>query len=90
MIYKAQDHTIDLTKITRLYPAARVEAAGEVAHVSLEWADLKKDEVPISAFILVFDFDPLGEVPDDRIELVFESKDELIIAMKEVAVILEE
>ncbi len=89
MIYKAQGHTIDLTKITRLYPAATVEAAGEVAHVSLEWAELKKDEVPISAFILVFDFDPLGEVPDNRIELVYENKDDLIVAMKEVAGILE-
>jgi len=89
MIYKAQGHILDLTKITRLYPAATVEAAGEVAHVSLEWAELKKEEVPISAFILVFDFDPLGETPDHRVELVYETRDELIAAMNEVAVILD-
>lgn len=89
MHYEAQGHSIDLSKITRLYPAATVEAAGEVAHVSLEWADLKKDEVPISSFILVFDFDPLGEIPENRIELVYETKDELILAMKDVARYLE-
>lgn len=87
--YEAQGHTIDLTKITRLYPAATVEAAGEVAHVSLEWAELKKEVVPISSFILVFDIDPLGEIPDNRIELVYETKEELIVAMKEVAQLLE-
>lgn len=90
MIYKAQGHTLDLTKITRLYPAATVEAAGEVAHVSLEWAELKKEEVPISAFILVFDFDPLGEIPENRIELLYESREELIAAMTEVAALLEQ
>jgi hypothetical protein len=85
MIYKSQGHTIDLSKITRLYPAARVEAGGETAQVSLEWAELKKDVVPISAFVLVFDFDPVGEVPQNRIELVYETKEELIAAMTEVA-----
>ena len=89
MIYKAQGHTLDLTKVTRLYPAAMVKAAGEVAHVSLEWAELKKDEVPVSAFILVFDFDPLGEVPDNRIELVYKTRDELMVAINEVAAILD-
>ncbi len=85
MIYEAQGKKIDLTKITRLYPAVTVEAAGEVAQVSLEWAEMKKDVVPISAFVLVFDIDPLGEVPNNRIELVYKTKDELIAAMNEVA-----
>jgi len=85
MIYEAQGQQIDLTKITRLYPAATVNAAGEVAQVSLEWAEMKKDVVQISAFVLVFDIDPLDEVPNNRIELVYETKDELIAAMTEVA-----
>jgi hypothetical protein len=90
MTYNAQGHTIELTKITRLYPAATVEAAGEVGHVSLEWAELKKDTVAISRFILVFDFDPLGEIPENRIELLYDSRDELIAAMTEVAALLEQ
>lgn len=85
MIYEAQGHTIDLDRITRLYPAATVEAGGEIAQVSLEWAELKKGEVPISSYVLVFDFDPLGEVPENRIELVYETQEELIEAMKDVA-----
>ena len=85
MIYEAQGKKIDLTKITRLYPAATVEAAGGGAQVSLEWAEMKKDVVPITAFVLVFDIDPLGEVPDNRIELVYASREELIEAMNEVA-----
>ena len=85
MIYEAQGKKIDLTKITRLYPAVTVKAAGEVAQVSLEWAEMKKDVVPITAFVLVFDIDPLGEVPNNRIELVYESREALIEAMGEVA-----
>ncbi len=85
MIYEAQGHSIDLAKITRLYPAATVEAAGETAQVSLEWAELKKDVIPIASFVLVFDFDPLGEVPENRIELVYETQEELIAVMKDVA-----
>lgn len=89
MIYEAQGHRIDLSKITRLYPAATVRAAGEVAQVSLEWADLKQGQVPIEAYVLVFDFDPLGEVPENRIELVYASKEDLIAAMHEVARLLD-
>ena len=85
MIYEAQGHTIDLSKITRLYPAAIVEAGGERAQVSLEWAQLKKDEVPIAAYVLVFDFDPLGEIPENRVELVYGTRDELMAAMREVS-----
>ncbi len=89
MIYEAQGHRIDLSKITRLYPAATVRAAGEVAQVSLEWADLKGDQVPIEAYVLVFDFDPIGEEPKQRIELVYKTKEALIAAMHEVAPLLE-
>ena len=89
MFYEAQGHRIDLSKITRLYPAATVRAGGEVAQVSLEWADLKAGQVPIEAYVLVFDIDPLGEIPENRIELVYESKEALIAAMHEVAPLLE-
>ncbi|MEA3372502.1 MAG: hypothetical protein U9Q62_02305 [Campylobacterota bacterium] len=85
MIYEAQGHRIELSKITRLYPAATVEAGGETAQVSLEWAELKKDEVPIGSYVLVFDIDPLGEIPENRIELVYETQEQLIEAMKDVA-----
>ena len=90
MIYEAQGHKIDLTKLTRLYPAATVRAGGEIAQVSLEWAELKKDEVPIEAYVLVFDIDPLGEVPENRIELVYETKEALIEAINEVAPLLDQ
>lgn len=89
MIYEAQGHRIDLGRITRLYPAATVRAGGETAQVSLEWADLKQGQVPIEAYVLVFDFDPLGELPEQRIELRYENKEALIAAMHEVALLLE-
>ncbi len=89
MIYEAQGHRIDLKRITRLYPAATVRAGGEVAQVSLEWADLKKDQVPIESYVLVFDVDPLGEVPENRVELCYGSKEELIAAMHEVAALFD-
>ena len=86
MIYKAQGKKIDLTQLTRLYPAATVDVQGELAQVSLEWAKMeKKQEVPVSSYVLIFDIDPLGEVPNNRIELVYESEELLIEGMKEVA-----
>lgn len=85
MIYKYKNEEYDLTKVTRLYPAAVVEVPGEDgAQVSLEWADMKKEIVNISHYVLVFDFDPVGEVPVNRKELVCESKDELFSVMGEV------
>ena len=86
MIYEAQGKKIDLTQLTRLYPAATVDVHGELAQVSLEWAKMeKKQDVPISSYVLIFDIDPLGEVPNNRIELVYESEELLIEGMKEVA-----
>ena len=86
MIFESQGKQIDLTQITRLYPAATVAVQGELAQVSLEWANMeKKQVVPINSYVLIFDIDPLGEVPNNRIELTYESEAELIEAMKEVA-----
>jgi len=87
MIYEYKNEKYDLTEVTRLYPAAIVEIPGEEgAQVSLEWADLKKDVVTIAYYVLVFDFDPVGEVPTNRKELVCETKDELFTVMQEVNV----
>jgi len=87
MIYRYKNEAYDLTKVTRLYPAATIEVpGGETAQVSLEWADLKQDKIEIAYFVLVFDFDPVGEVPTNRKELKCESKEELFSVMQEVNV----
>lgn len=87
MIYTYKNEEYDLTKVTRLYPAAIVEVpGGDSAQVSLEWADSKSDKVTITHYVLVFDFDPVGEVPVNRKELVCESKNELFGVMQEVNV----
>ncbi len=88
MKYSAQGYEIDLSKTTRLYPAVTINAAGESAQVSLEWAELKQDIIEVVSYVLVFDVDPLEEVPKNRIELVFKSRDELIKAMQEVSDII--
>jgi hypothetical protein len=85
MKYHAQGYAIDLQKTTRLYPAVTVNAAGESAQVSLEWAEMKHDVVEIVSYVLIFDFDPLEEVPKNRIELTYDTKAELIAAMQEVS-----
>jgi len=87
MIYTYKNESYDLTKVTRLYPAAVVEVpGGDSAQVSLEWADSKSDKVKITHYVLVFDFDPVGEVPTNRKELICESKNELFGVMQEVNV----
>jgi len=87
MIYTYKNETYDLTKVTRLYPAATIEVpGGDSAQVSLEWADLKHDKITIAYFVLVFDFDPVGELPVNRKELQCETKEELLAVMQEVNV----
>lgn len=85
MIYKSKVGDIDLTKLTRLYPAAVVEMQGEVAEMSLEWIETNEDKVNLKEYILVFDFTPLKEEVKDKKVLHFETKDELIQTMTEVA-----
>ena len=85
MIYKSKDGDINLKKITRLYPAVVVDMQGEVAEMSLEWADLYGDKVKLVSYVLVFDYTPLNEDKKDRKVLNFETKDELISVMQEVA-----
>ncbi len=88
MKYEAQGHCIELDKLTRLYPAAIVEAGGEEAQVSLEWAQLKADVIPIKGYVLVFDFDPPTERPVNRVMLRFNDRSALDMAMAEVATLL--
>lgn len=84
-LYYYEGNEIDLTRITRLYPAALIRAGGESASVSLEWADLKKEIVTLECYVLICDFDPIGEVPINRVELRFQTKEELFAAMEEIA-----
>lgn len=86
MIYTSQDKSVDLSKITRLYPAVRLGEEAEYAQMSLEWTEtLKPKDMAIDAYLLVFDIDPLEDIPKNRIELEFNTKDELIQAMVDVA-----
>ncbi len=85
MMYRAQGKEIDLSKITRLYPAALVHSDGVSASVSLEWAEMKADKVSLEAYVLICDFDPVGEVPINRIELRYETKEELLEAINAIA-----
>ena len=85
MIYKSKQGDLDLTKVTRLYPAAVVDMQGEVAEMSLEWIDLYGDKVTLVHFVLVFDFTPPGEEKKQRVVFVHETKEELLNHMQEVA-----
>ncbi len=85
IIFETNGETIDLSKITRLYPAALIHAGGESASVSLEWAELKADQITLESYVLICDFDPVGEVPINRIELRYSTKEELFDVMQEIA-----
>jgi len=90
MIYKHEEYEIDLTKVTRLYPAALISAGGASASMSLEWAQMKEDKIFLEAYVLICDFDPVGEVPVNRIELKFETKEQLFRAMNDISILLKE
>ena len=85
MIYRSKEGDLDLSKVTRLYPAGVVDMYGEVAEMSLEWIDMNAEKINLKHFVLVFDFAPLDAEVKDRKVLVYESKDELMSAMQEVA-----
>ena len=85
MIYSSSVGDLDLSKITRLYPAVIVDLNGEVAEMSLEWAELYGDKVKLSSYVLVFDFTPVHEEKKNKTILEFKTKDELISAMQEVS-----
>ena len=85
MIYKSKTADIDLSKLTRLYPACVVDAFGEVAEMSLEWMEMNEGKVKLLHYVLVFDFTQPKEEEKNRITLTFATKDELMIEMQEVA-----
>jgi predicted nucleotidyltransferase len=85
MIYKSKEGDLDLTKVTRLYPAVVVDMQGEVAEMSLEWEELYGDKVKIVHYVLVFDFTPLNEDVKDRTVLVYETREALLEEIQKVA-----
>lgn len=85
MIYKSKEGDIDLNQLTRLYPAVVVDMQGERAEMSLEWMDLYAQKVKLVHYVLVFDATPPGENSKIRTVLTFESKEELLQEMAEVA-----
>ena len=87
-IYTYDGGEIDLSLVTRLYPAALISAGGESAQVSLEWAEMKKEQVTLEAYVLVCDFDPVGEVPVNRVEIRYETKEALFAAMNDIAILV--
>lgn len=85
MIYNSKDGEIDLSQVTRLYPAAVIEMYGEVAEMSLEWMEDNIGKVKLLHYVLVFDLTPLDEEVKERKTLVFDTHQELMDAMLEVA-----
>ncbi len=85
MIYKSKDGDINLSKITRLYPAAVIDMYGEVAEMSLEWMEDNASKVKLVHYVLVFDFTPLNQEVKNKTTLVFDTREELVTAMTEVA-----
>ena len=85
MIYNSTIGPIDLSRLTRLYPAAIVSMQGEKAEMSLEWTELYGDKVEILSYVLVFDFTPAGTDIKERKVLEFTSQEELTHVMQEVA-----
>ena len=89
MIYKSSEGDLDLSKVTRLYPAVVVDMQGEVAEMSLEWEELYGEKVKIVHYVLIFDFTPLNEDVKDRTTLVFQTKEALINEMQVVGNLLD-
>jgi len=85
VVYKFKDEEISLENLTRLYGAVVIDMQGEIAEMSLEWFEQYGDKVAFKAFVLVFDYTLVGESVRDKKVLSFETKEELIEAMSEVA-----
>jgi len=85
MIYNSKDGEIDLSKLTRLYPAGIVDVDGEIAEMSLEWCEMNEDKVDITSYVLVFDFTAPSQEIRDKKTLVFDTREDLITVMTEVS-----
>ena len=84
MIYETSIGEIDLSKLTRLYAAALIEAGGEQAEMSLEWMDMSGDRVKLIEYVLVFDFTPPGSEERIKKVLAFPTREELLDEMQKV------
>ena len=84
MIYETSIGAIDLSKLTRLYAAALIEAGGEQAEMSLEWMDMSGDRVKLIEYVLVFDFTPQGSEERIKKVLSFQTREELLDEMQRV------
>jgi hypothetical protein len=85
MIYNSKDGDIDLSMLTKLYPAALIEVNKERAEMSLEWTEINLHKIKLLHYVLIFDFTPIGSDEIDKKTLKFNTKDELIKTMTEVA-----
>ena len=85
MLYNSKDGEIDISKVKMLYPAGIVDVNGEIAEMSLEWCDMNGDKVNITSYVLVFSFSEAREEVKDKKILTFQTKEELVECMTEVA-----
>ena len=85
MIYKSKEGDIELENLTRLYPAVVIDMQGERAEMSLEWMELYAQKVELVHYVLVFDFTQPGEEERDRTVLIFDTREELMQEIQEVA-----
>ena len=84
----------DLIEVTRMYPAVRIEFQEfekvEYTEVSIEWAELKEDKLKIVDFVLVLDFDQIGEEIKNRKRVYFDTKEELLQSLYELHSLFQE
>lgn len=85
MLYNSKDGEIDIGRVKMLYPAGIVDVDGEIAEMSLEWCEMNDEKVDITHYVLVFSFSEASVQVKEKKVLTFETKEELIECMTEVA-----
>ena len=88
MVYKSKIGDINLHELKRVYPASIVELEGDVSEMSLEWTDMNKDKVKVLRYVLVFDFTPPNQEEKIKTSIPFDSENELISELRNVAEVL--
>ncbi len=74
---------IDLESISNIYPSVLVRHQDVVTTVSMEWYEQNKEQLQLQSYTLIF-IDTKG----NRIERHYQSYEEMIEAMQEVARLL--
>ncbi|WP_200762112.1 hypothetical protein [Nitrosophilus alvini] len=75
-----KDKSIDVSEISRVYPAALVKTEeGEISPISLEWAESHIDSVEISGFSLIFYFKSESK---PTLDIRYENFDEMVHDME--------